>query len=47
VYKVCHMTSVHDSSDVRVFDKECASLANAGYEVYLIAQGKSYKKKRC
>lgn len=34
--KVCHMTSAHERYDVRIFQKECASLANAGYEVYLI-----------
>lgn len=39
--KVCHLTSVHNSDDVRVFKKECTSLAKAGFEVYLVAKGES------
>jgi len=44
--KVCHMTSAHKSSDVRIFEKECVSLAkNEKYDVYLVAKGESYKNK--
>lgn len=42
--KVCHMTSAHDPEDVRIFHKECVSLAKAGYEVYLVERGESYEK---
>lgn len=34
--KVCHFTSAHKSNDIRVFQKECVSLAKAGYQVYLV-----------
>lgn len=39
--KVCHMTSVHETNDIRIFVKECSSLAEYGFEVYLAGQGKS------
>lgn len=44
--KVCHMSSAHGQEDTRIFHKECVSLANAGYEVYLITCGKTYTKKK-
>lgn len=42
--RVCHMTNVHPAEDVRIFHKECVSLAKAGYEVYLVERGDSYDK---
>jgi glycosyltransferase involved in cell wall biosynthesis len=42
--KICHMTSAHKSGDTRIFHKECVSLAKAGYEVFLVANGESYYK---
>lgn len=35
--KVCILTTAHQACDVRIFYKECRSLVDAGYEVYLIA----------
>ena len=44
MFKVCHMTSAHAPEDDRIFHKECVSLANAGYEVYLVESGERYDK---
>lgn len=43
---VCHLSTVHIRDDVRVFYKECISLAKAGYKVHLIvADGKGHEYK--
>lgn len=43
--RICHMTSAHRNNDVRIFEKECVSLSNYGYEVHLVAPGESDCKK--
>jgi glycosyltransferase involved in cell wall biosynthesis len=35
--KVCHITSIHSSVDIRIYAKQCCSLANAGYDVTIVA----------
>lgn len=35
--KICHFTSAHKWNDVRIFVKECSSLARNGFDVTLIA----------
>lgn len=42
--KICHITSAHPKEDVRIFHKECVSLAQAGYNVTLVQQGDTYEK---
>jgi glycosyltransferase involved in cell wall biosynthesis len=42
--KIAHLTSVHHARDTRILYKECASLAQAGYKVYLVAYGDSFKE---
>ena len=36
---ICHVTTVHDPFDARIFHRECAALADAGYDVHLVACG--------
>ena len=34
--KICHLSSVHRGLDIRIFRKECLSLAEAGHEIHLV-----------
>jgi glycosyltransferase involved in cell wall biosynthesis len=39
-FVVCHLTTAHDASDVRIFERECKSIANKSeYQVVLVAHG--------
>lgn len=39
--RVCHLSSIRESHDLCMFQRECVSLAKAGYETYLVAKGES------
>ena len=41
--KVCHLACKHKMNDMRIFEKECKSLAKAGFELTLIGFGDSNK----
>jgi glycosyltransferase involved in cell wall biosynthesis len=34
--KICHFSSVHRGLDIRIYRKECVSLARAGHDVHLV-----------
>ncbi|SKA96471.1 Glycosyltransferase involved in cell wall bisynthesis [Caloramator quimbayensis] len=36
-HRVCHITTAHIAEDIRIFHKECKTLSQNGYEVYLVA----------
>lgn len=35
---ICHITTSHSSTDIRIFQRECCGLANNGFKVTLIAR---------
>jgi len=39
------MTSAHPWNDIRIFVKECQSLAKAGFDVYIVAEGMDREEK--
>lgn len=41
--KICHLASHHKMNDMRIFEKECKSLAKGGFDVTLIGFGPSAK----
>lgn len=41
--KICHLASHHKMSDMRIFEKECKSLAKGGFDVTLIGFGDTAK----
>lgn len=41
--KICHVCNGHSVDDGRVFHRACTTLARAGYEVHLLAQGEGTK----
>lgn len=43
--RVVHITTVHHPTDPRIYHKECLSLHQAGYDVYLIAQADDQEDK--
>lgn len=44
--KICHMTSAHDTDNIRILKKECVSLAkNPKNEVFLVGPGENFSFK--
>lgn len=35
---ICHITTSHNSTDIRIFQRECCGLANNGFKITLIAR---------
>ena len=38
--KICHVTSVHEFDDIRIFNKECRTLFQNGWNVFVLASAK-------
>lgn len=45
--KVCHLSSAHAPNDTRIFHKQCASLAKAGYQVSFVVKAKDAQSVGC
>ncbi|MBI5017701.1 MAG: glycosyltransferase [Deltaproteobacteria bacterium] len=43
--KIVHITTVHSADDIRIYYKQCISLASAGYDVVLIAPRSQFVEK--
>lgn len=44
--RICHVTSAHNTDDIRILKKECVSLAkNTNYDVYLVGKGENWEYK--
>ena len=41
--KICHFSSAHPSSDIRIFHKQCSSLSKEGFTVYLVVANEENK----
>lgn len=44
--QICHITTVHPRYDVRIFEKECTSLVEKGYEVTLLVNDQKEDEKK-
>ena len=45
--KICHVTSAHNTNDIRIFEKECVSLAKSEEnKVFLVGQGECRMHKK-
>ena len=45
--KVSHLSSAHAPNDTRIFHKQCASLAKAGYQVSFVVKAKDAQSVGC